>query len=117
MRRKFLFSAILIWVGVLFLLPVHAQQTLGTVSGTIADPTAAAISGASMINEQTAASRTTISNGTGAYSVQDLSIGTYTVTVTAQGFDTEKLSGFQNPDRPHRGPWEFCNMSNRVILA
>jgi hypothetical protein len=48
-----------------------------------------------MINEQTAASRTTISNGTGAYSVQELSIGTYTVTVTAQGFDTEKLSGFQ----------------------
>lgn len=97
MQRKFLFSAILIWIGVSFLPPVYAQQTLGAVSGTIADPTGAAISGANitLINEQTAASRTTISNGTGAYSVQDLSIGTYTVTVTAQGFDTEKLSGFQ----------------------
>lgn len=97
MQRKLLISGFLIWMGVLFLPAAQAQQTLGAVSGTIADSTGAAIPDANiaLTNEQTAVSRTTTSDGTGAYSVKDLSIGTYTVTVTAQGFDTEKLSGFQ----------------------
>jgi Carboxypeptidase regulatory-like domain len=39
-------------------------------------------------------SSNTTSNGAGGYLVQDLSIGTYTVTITAAGFNTEKLTGF-----------------------
>jgi hypothetical protein len=84
-------------VGILCLPVARAQQTLGAISGTIADTTGAAIPAASIIlvNDQTAATRGTISSGTGTYSVQGLSIGTYTVTVTAPGFNTEKLNGFR----------------------
>src|SRR5271170_3065944 len=76
--------------------PLQAQQTLGTISGTVTDATGAAIPSASILvlNEQTAATRTTTSNGTGAYLVQDLTIGTYTLTNTAPGFNTQKLTGF-----------------------
>jgi Carboxypeptidase regulatory-like domain len=93
-RKVFLF--VIFVLGYLALPTAHAQQTLGTVSGTITDATGAAISGASIIlvNDQTAASRKTTSNGTGAYSVQSLSIGTYTITISATGFNTERLSGF-----------------------
>jgi hypothetical protein len=89
-----MFLAILL-LGFL-VLPAHAQQTLGSVSGTITDATGAAIPSANilLVNEQTAATRSTTSNGVGSYLVQDLSIGTYTVTITAPGFNTEKLTGF-----------------------
>jgi hypothetical protein len=94
MRRVLLL--VLFLLGCLVLPAARAQQTLGTVSGTVTDATGAAIPGASIIlrNEQTAASRTTTSSGTGAYSVQSLTIGTYTVTISAPGFNTEKLSSF-----------------------
>jgi hypothetical protein len=95
MQRR-VFLLVISVLGVLVLPAAHAQQTLGTVSGTITDATGAAISGASIIlvNDQTAVSRKTTSNGIGAYSVQSLSIGTYTITISAAGFNTEKLSGF-----------------------
>ena len=82
----------------LFALPAaHAQQSLGAISGEITDKTGAAIPAASIliVNDQTAAARTVVSSGTGAYSAQGLSIGTYTITITAPGFNTEKLSGFR----------------------
>src|ERR1700727_1843575 len=93
-RRVVMFLALLL-PGFLAL-PAHAQQTLGKVSGTVTDATGAAIPAASilLVNEQTAATRNTTSNGAGSYLVQDLSIGTYTVTITAPGFNTEKLTGF-----------------------
>jgi Carboxypeptidase regulatory-like domain/TonB dependent receptor len=75
---------------------LHAQQTLGTVTGTVTDATGATIPSASilLLNEQTAATRNTTSNGTGSYLIQDLPIGTYTLTITAPGFNTQKLTGF-----------------------
>jgi hypothetical protein len=93
--RRVLFLVLFV-LGCLVLPAARAQQTLGTVSGTITDATGAAIPGANitLVNEQTAASRTTTSNGTGAYSFQSLSIGTYTLTISASGFNTEKLSSF-----------------------
>jgi hypothetical protein len=93
--RRVLFLVLFV-LGCLVLPVARAQQTLGTVSGTITDATGAAIPGATVtvVNEQTAASRTTTSNGTGAYSIQSLSIGTYALTISASGFNTEKLSGF-----------------------
>ena len=93
-RRGFLlFISVL---GYLVLPAAHAQQTLGAVSGTITDATGAAISGATivLVNDQTAASRKATSNDTGAFSVQSLSIGTYTITISDTGFNTEKLGGF-----------------------
>jgi Carboxypeptidase regulatory-like domain/TonB dependent receptor len=95
MQRRFLFLALFV-LGCLVLSAARAQQTLGKVSGTVTDATGAAIPAASilLVNEQTAATRNTTSSGSGGYLVQDLSIGTYTVTITAPGFNTEKLTGF-----------------------
>ena len=95
MQRRFLLL-VLFLPGWLVLPPARAQQTLGKVSGTVTDATGAAIPAASilLVNEQTAATRNTTSDGAGGYLVQDLSIGTYTVTITAQGFNTETLTGF-----------------------
>ncbi|WP_353069893.1 carboxypeptidase regulatory-like domain-containing protein [Tunturibacter empetritectus] len=94
-RRAILIALIIL--SAIILQSANAQQTLGSVSGVISDATGAIISGASvvLVNDQTAASRTTSTNGSGAYQVQGLPIGLYTVTITANGFDTEKLSGFQ----------------------
>lgn len=70
-----------------------AQQTLGTLNGTVTDQTGAAIPMASItvVSDQTASSRAVTSNAGGAYSIRDLSIGTYTITISAKGFNTEKI--------------------------
>jgi Carboxypeptidase regulatory-like domain len=71
----------------------YAQQTLGSLVGTIADATGAIISNATVtvVNEQTAAVRTTKTNGSGAYSLNDLAPGTYDITIKAAGFNTQKV--------------------------
>ena len=90
-------SLVLLFVAIFSLPAAYAQQTLGAISGAIEDATGAAIPAASitLVNDQTAAVRTTVSGGAGTYSVQGLPIGTYTVTVTAPGFNAEKLTGFR----------------------
>jgi hypothetical protein len=95
MQRRVLFFALFL-VGCLVFPAAQAQQTLGKITGTVTDATGAAIPAASilLVNEQTGATRNTTSNGVGGYLVQDLSIGTYTVTITAPNFNTEKLTGF-----------------------
>jgi hypothetical protein len=70
-----------------------AQNTLGTLSGTITDPTGAAVpnSTLTLTNNQTAAVRTTTSNAAGNYSFAALPIGSYTLSATSTGFNTEKV--------------------------
>ncbi len=63
---------------------VDSQQ----ISGTVTDPTGAAIPGAevSVTNTSTDISRTVKSNGDGLYVVLNLPVGTYTVTTSMPGF-------------------------------
>jgi len=83
--------------AVLTLPAAHAQQSLGSISGKVTDATGAAIPGATiaLVSDQTAATRSAVSTDNGTYGVRDLSIGTYTITVSAPGFNTEKLTGFR----------------------
>ena len=71
----------------------HAQQSLGVITGTVTDPTRAAVPGATItaVNDQTAASRSGPSNGQGSYSFQALPIGTYSLTISAVGFGTQQI--------------------------
>ncbi|MBN1192868.1 MAG: discoidin domain-containing protein, partial [Coriobacteriia bacterium] len=63
--------------------------TTGTVSGTVTNAsTLTAISGATV----SVGGKTATTSGSGTYSVADLPAGTYTMTVSASGYDTKTTS-------------------------
>src|ERR1700722_14968888 len=92
MRRVFLLALFLL--GCLVVPVAPAQQTLGTLSGTVTDPTGATVANSTitLVDDQTAATRTATSNAAGNYTFQALPIGTYTLTISAAGFNTEKVT-------------------------
>src|SRR5215469_4242512 len=67
-----------------------AQTFRGTILGTVTDPSGAVVTGAKVTvkNVNTGLERTTQTSADGSYSVPELPIGTYTVTVTQSGFQT-----------------------------
>ena len=69
-----------------------AQQTLGGITGEVTDASGGVIPGATvtLVDEQTSAARTTTTNGAGSYTFVNLTIGTYTLTYSATGFDMQK---------------------------
>jgi hypothetical protein len=71
---------------------VLAQQTLGGITGEVTDSSGGVIPNATVtvVDEQTALTRSVKSNGSGSYSFVNLPIGTYTLTYTAEGFDVQK---------------------------
>jgi hypothetical protein len=76
-------------------LPGLAQQTLGSLNGTVVDPTGAAIPGATVTvtNEAINVTQATTTQKTGFYQIFNLPIGAYTVKVAHEGFATTELSG------------------------
>jgi hypothetical protein len=70
-------------------------STTGTISGTVRDASGAVVPGASIVivNEGTKVQRKTQSNSDGSFAVPGLTIGTYGVSVTKQGFETFTESG------------------------
>src|SRR5579864_6780828 len=75
---------------VLFALTAMAQIQNGQFAGTVTDPSGAAVSNAkiTITNQATNLSITTTSNSSGAYIAKELPVGTYKITVEAQGFKT-----------------------------
>ena len=74
----FFATALLIW----------AQAETGQITGTVTDPSGAAVPNASIkvVNAATGAERNSASNGAGVYSVTNLEPGDYDITATATGF-------------------------------
>lgn len=74
-----------------------AQVTSGDLTGTIYDPTGAAVPGAtvSVRNDATGVEINVKSGTSGEYRVPNLSVGAYTVTVTAAGFGKVELKGIE----------------------
>jgi len=72
-----------------------AQTFRGTILGTVTDPSGAVVSGAKVTvkNVDTGLERTTETSSDGSYSLPELPIGTYSVTVTQGGFQTFVASG------------------------
>src|SRR5262247_1357625 len=68
----------------------HAQGATAAISGTVLDPTGAAIPGASITvkNVGTAFTRTVISDDQGRYLAPELPIGDYDVQGSLTGFQT-----------------------------
>src|SRR5256885_489609 len=83
---------------VLFLLlssaTLLAQTFRGTILGTVTDPQGAVVPGAKVTvhNINTGLERTTQTSADGSYSVPELPIGAYTVSVTQSGFQTAVIS-------------------------
>jgi len=82
-------------LAVLFQLSVCvlAQQTLGSITGTVTDPSGSVLpeTTVTIVGDQTKLTRAQKTNGNGAYDFVNLPIGTYTVTVAREGFQSEKL--------------------------
>jgi Carboxypeptidase regulatory-like domain/TonB-dependent Receptor Plug Domain len=71
------------------------QQLTGTLSGTTMDSSGAVVANAkvTMKNELSGDVRTTVSNGSGYFSITAVQPGTYNVTVAATGFKAWSQSG------------------------
>jgi len=72
-----------------------AQTFRGTILGTVTDPQGAVVAGAKVTvkNVGTGLERTSETSADGTYSLRELPIGTYTVTVTVTGFQTAVTTG------------------------
>ena len=77
-------------VVLLCALTAMAQVQNGQFSGTVTDPTGAAVPGAkiTIVNQATNLSVTTTTNQSGSYNVKELPVGTYKITIEAAGFKT-----------------------------
>ena len=82
-----------LFCGVMLILApaVIAQQTSGTIQGTISDAAGAVVSGAAVtvVNDSTAYSRSVTTGSDGSYAFTDLPSGHYHIKVTKEGFKTE----------------------------
>ena len=70
--------------------PASAQTAVGSISGTVIDPTGAVIVGASVtaVNTETNATANAATTSSGAFLIAGLAVGNYRVTVTKSGFQS-----------------------------
>ena len=83
-----------LWLMMLFVSAIHvgawAQETTGTITGQVKDPSGAVVPGATVKarNLGTNAESTSVTDGTGGYVVSRLPVGRYTVSIELSGFKT-----------------------------
>ena len=68
--------------------PLHAQSFRGSLVGTVVDTSSAAVPNAPVVatNQATGVARSTTTDASGDYSIPELPIGIYTVSVSVEGF-------------------------------
>jgi hypothetical protein len=73
----------------------EAQQTLGGITGTVMDTSGGAVSDATVtiVADATQLTRTQKSSETGSYDFVNLPIGSYTLTFSHDGFQSQKIPG------------------------
>src|SRR5208282_3660252 len=92
--KCFIYCVTFLCVTSFALIPVlHAQQTLGGITGTVTDTSGASVSDTliTLVNDQTQLTRTLKANASGIYDFVSLPIGTYTLTFKHEGFETQKI--------------------------
>ncbi|WP_260734589.1 TonB-dependent receptor [Tunturiibacter lichenicola] len=93
LRRCFL---VLVCQMACFLLvcPMFGQQTLGGLTGVVTDNQGGILAGTvvTALGEQTGLQRTQTSGSNGFYDFANLPIGTYTLTFSKEGFQTQKMA-------------------------
>src|ERR1700680_3526198 len=75
----------------MFSLPSSSQQVVGAITGTVTDPTGAAVPDATVqaLNVATNLEITAQTKSNGTYVVPELPAGTYKLTIAKAGFKTE----------------------------
>lgn len=97
MSRNFFRCIITCLLMAAFALPSAFTQTVtGSITGVVTDPSGALVAGATVTaqNTGTGVSTTAQTNGAGVYTIRFLPIGSYTLSVSATGFSTDKLEPF-----------------------
>jgi len=91
---SFRFVRLLAIVAAIALCGLHlrAQQTLGGITGEVTDPQGGVIPNTTitLLDENTAFTRSTKTNASGIYTFVNLPIDSYTLTFSADGFDIQK---------------------------
>ena len=92
--------ALLAFLGILLLAGSHSsfgQDTNASLSGTVTDPSNAAIPGAklTLTNEATSFQSNFVSDSEGAFTFRNLTPGNYTLDVAANGFKSTTQKGIQ----------------------
>jgi Carboxypeptidase regulatory-like domain len=92
-RLFVVFSAAFLWTLFTFTLPTQAQQTLGGITGTVEDSSGGVLQDTTVtiVGDQTQLTRTQKTSETGTYNFVNLPIGTYTLTFSHEGFQTQKV--------------------------
>ena len=93
-RSISLFSiSLLILCSLAFVSSSSAQQTLGGITGVVTDASGGALTGTliTLVNDQTKLTRSQTANTSGIYDFVNLPIGTYTLTFSHDGFETQKI--------------------------
>ncbi len=82
-----------LWMPLLLTRGAQAQQTLGGITGTVTDKTSSVLpeTVVTIVGDQTSLTRTQKTNPNGSYDFVNLPIGTYTLTFTHEGFESEKI--------------------------
>ncbi|MGD0629024.1 MAG: TonB-dependent receptor [Terracidiphilus sp.] len=90
-------TALLLSLAVFLALPAagFGQTYRGGINGTVTDQSGAVVPGATVEATEAATNSThkTVSSSAGEFSFQDLPLGAYAITVTANNFKPEKVSG------------------------
>jgi hypothetical protein len=89
----FLFALVCLVFG--RVMPTHAQQTLGGITGQVTDTSGGALpdTTVTLVGDQTQLTRTVSADATGVYSFVDLPIGNYSLKYTHDGFQSQSIPG------------------------
>ncbi|MCB1022023.1 MAG: TonB-dependent receptor [Acidobacteria bacterium] len=93
--KKLVYAALAFVLAILLTAPMHAQLLQGVIEGNVTDSSGAGIPGAqvSATNEQTGLTRNTETNEVGSYSFPTVNVGTFTIKITMEGFQTSVETG------------------------
>ena len=91
--RRSVLAIVVLALSVTLVSPISAQQTLGGITGTVTDASGAVLPGTTitLVEKETKLTRTLTTNDSGTYQFVDLPIGTYTLTFTHSGFQTQQV--------------------------
>jgi hypothetical protein len=122
MRARISLLSISLAFVLLATVSLSAQTFRGTILGTVTDPSGAVIAGAKVTvrNTGTGLERSAETSADGSYSLPELPIGTYSVTVVQQGFQTFVATGVTVDvagERRVDAPLKAGQVSTRVEVA